>query len=205
MSMVDNYEASVNALKRFILANHPGMTERSISNVESSNQYFSLEFRDGSMGVSLYIELDGFSAETFHDEEGNRWRKYGLTVKPSWASYGTVDLEDSVKFARLLVAVNAFAASIQAAFKEPFVRMSATAAEIAESKQKAALDKCRSDVASLMRANIKGMKVGQERRVEVPGGAPDLLPVGEVACWDGKRKYTTHVTATRAFYMMRVD
>lgn len=205
MSMVDNFAEQLNALRRFIQANHPGATPRSLEYLEHSEVYFPLEFRREHVSCTLYIELDSFAAESFMDDEGNRWRKVSLKAQPSWSSYGSVSVSDARLFVQLVGDVTEFAAKLLETFSEPFVRMVETAQEIADRKAKAAVDKCRGDVIAMMRANAKGMRVGQERRVEVPPGASDLMQVGEVSYWDGDRKYTTHVTTTRTFYMMRVS
>jgi hypothetical protein len=203
MSMVDNFAEKLNELRRFIQAHHPGATERSLNQVENSEGYFPLEFRRDYISCTLYISLDSFASESFMDENGNRWRKVTVKAEPSWPSYGSVTVNDANKFAELLIQVNAFAGALLKTFPEPFVKLVATAEQIAAHKQKAAEERSRADVQGLIRANIKGMKVGQERRVELPVEAPDLLPVGEVSYCDGPRQYTTHVTATRAFYVMR--
>lgn len=200
MSMVDNYADTITALRRFIHAHHPGATERSLASVETSSTYFSLEFRRERMGCTLYIEVGGFSHyDSVTDDEGNRWGKYKLSVKPSWPSYGSVDIEDAVRFAKLLEEVNTFASALEFAFATPIVKLVETAAQIAARKQKAAEDKCRADVQARIRANMKGMRVGQERHVE----CPDLLPVGEVTVCDGPRHYTANVTSNRAFFFTR--
>lgn len=202
MSMVDNFEESLNALRRFIYANVPCDVPR-IEDIEHRTNFFSLEFRRDEVGCSLYIELDEFSSMSITDEAGNRWREYVVTAKPSWASYGSVPVARAQAFAKLLGEVTAFAAAIEKEFSHPFTKLIETAEQIAVRKQKAAEEKARLDVQALMRSNVKGMRLGQERRVEVPGGAPDLHPVGEVTFCDGPRQYTTHVTATRTIYVMR--
>lgn len=203
MSMVDNFEKQLNALRRFIGAHHPGARDQDLESVENSETYFPLEFRKDDVSVTLYIELDSFCSASFLDEAGNRWREAKLVVKPSWPSYGSVDLEQSRRFMQLLFQVNAFARSLLEAFPQPFVKLVETAEQIAERKQKNAEENCRVEVRSLMRANAKGMRVGQERVVRLPEGPSDLLPVGLVTFCDGPRQYTTHVTATRTFCMMR--
>jgi hypothetical protein len=202
MSMVDNYATTLNALKRFIGANCPAGAERDLDRLEERpGNYLSLEFRREHVGCTLYIELDAFSAESVTDVEGNRWRTYTLTAKPSWPSYGSVELEHALKFVKLVQEVNELAAAILKEFSEPIVQLVETAEQAAARKQAQAEESTRAVVKALIRRECKGMRVGQERRVEVPGA--DLLPVGEVSYWDGDRKYTTNVTATRAFYFMR--
>jgi hypothetical protein len=202
--MIDNFAESLNALRRFIYANVPqGVPDRRLEDIEHQTSYLPLDFRRDDVSVSLYIELDSFASESFKDEQGNRWRKVKLTAKPSWPSYGSVDVEQAGRFIALLSEVNVFADKLLKEFNEPFVQLVETAEQAAERKQKSAEENSRVTVRSLMRANVKGMRVGQERRVEVPGGSPDLLPVGHVTFCDGPRQYTTNVTATRTVYVMR--
>ena len=199
MSMVDNFAEQLNALRRFIQANHPGATPRSLEQVEHSEGYFPLEFRHEHISCTLYVSLDSFASESITDEQGNRWRKVAFKAEPSWPSYGSVSVKEAELFVTLLAHVTLFARKMLEAFPEPFVKLVETAAQIAERKQKAAEDKCRADVQARIRANMKGMRVGQERQVE----CPDLLPVGEVTVCDGPRHYTANVTSNRAFFFTR--
>lgn len=202
MSMVDNFEETLNELRRFIYKSVPG-TVRNLENIEHQTQYFPLEIQKDDVRVNVYVDLNTFDSECVYDERGDRWLSFKPRVTVSWPSYGSVDPEQANRFIDLMIQVNSFAKALLVTFNKPIHKLSATAEEIAARKQAADEEKARRDVQALMRANIKGMRVGQERRVEVPGGAPDLLPVGEVAVWDGDRKYTTHVTATRTIYVMR--
>lgn len=205
MSMVDNFAETLNAIRRFIYANVPaGIDGEKLERLlEGQTHYFPLEFRRDDVSCTLYVELDGFAAASVTDEQGNRWRQYALSAKPSWPSYGSVPTGQAQAFVKLVSEVTDFAVKLMAEFDKPINKMVETAAEAADRKQKAAEENCRANVRSLMRANVKGMRVGQERVVRLPEGAPDMLPVGLVTFDDGVRHYTTHVTATRTLRVTR--
>lgn len=202
--MLDNFNETLNAIRRFIYANVPdGVNERQLEDIERQSSFFSLDFRRHDASCTLYIELDSFASESFLDARGDRYRSIKLSATPSWPSYGSVDFERAGRFIALLSEVNIFAYKLLKAFPEPIVKLIETAEQAAERRQRAAEDSSVHQVRSLIRANAKGMRVGQERRIEVPAGAPDLLPVGSVAVDDAGRHYTTNVTATRTIYVMR--
>lgn len=205
MSMVDNFSESLNAIRRFIYSNVPaGIEYEKLERLlEGQTHYFPLEFRRHGVSCTLYIELDGFAATSVTDERGNRWRQYALSAKPSWSSYGSVEIEQAAHFVALLAEVTAFAKSLLEQFNQPITKLVETAEQADARRQKAAEENCRANVQALMRANVKGMRVGQERVVRLPEGPSDLLPVGLVTFCDGPRQYTTHVTATRTFRVMR--
>lgn len=201
MDMLDNFDETLNAIRRFIYANVPdGIEYEKLERLlEGQTHYFPLEFRRDDVSCTLYIELDGFAATSITDEQGNRWRQYALSAKPSWPSLGSVEVEQAAHFVALLAEVTAFATSLLKQFNQPITKLVETAEQIAERKRKAAEDKCRADVQARIRANMKGMRVGQERQVE----CPDLLPIGEVTVCDGPRHYTAFVTANQAFFFTR--
>lgn len=201
--MVDNFAESLNALRRFIYANVPEGVGDRIEDIEHRSNYFILEFRREDASCTLYIEIDDFSATSVMDKQGNRWRQYTVIAQPSWASYGSVPVGRAQAFLKLLSEVTAFADALMKEFSSPITKLVETAEQIADRKRKAAEEKTRHDVQALMRANVKGMRVGQERVVRLPEGPSDLLPVGLVTFCDGPRQYTTHVTATRTFCVMR--
>src|SRR5574338_238655 len=206
MSMVDNFAEQLNALRRFIQENPPGAEARGLDYLEHSEVYFPLEVRREHVSCTLYVELDSFASESFTDEAGNRWRKVTLKTQPSWPSYGSVSVNDAKLFVKLVSDVTDFAAKLLEAFPEPFVKMVETAEQIAARKQKAAEERTCHEVAALTRANHKGMKVGQQRQVDLPEGAADLLTEGAVhaTVWDGPRQYTAVPTAKRTVTILRV-
>ena len=113
-----------------------------------------------------------------------------------------MDPERAGRFIHLLTEVTNFAEDLLRAFNQPITKLVETTEQIAERKRKAANDKCRHDVQALIRANMKGLRVGQERQVEVPAG--DLLPIGHVEVADPSgRKYSTIVTSNRTISVLR--
>ena len=102
------------------------------------------------------------------------------------------------------------AAEVERKFSDKIHHLTETKAEQTERLGLLANHKAVKRVETLIRANCKGLRVGQERRVEsLTDGAGDFLPVGRVELTttapDGsERRYTTEVTATRSFYFMRV-
>lgn len=202
--MLDNFNETLNAIRRFIYANVPdGVNERQLEDIERQTTYFPLEFRRDDVSCTLYIELDSFASESFKDARGDRYRSIKLTAEPSWPSYGSVDIEQAGRFIALLSEVNIFAYKLLKAFPDPIVKLVETAEQAEERRQKAAVENDIARVRSLMRANLKGLRRGHERRVEVPGTDPDLLPVGRVEINDAGRHYTARVSATRTFYFTR--
>lgn len=200
--MIANHDETLNALRRFIYANVPaGVDERRLEEIEHQTSFMNLEFRRDDVSCTLYIEIDSFGGESVTDENGDRYRVCNLTVKPSWPSYGSVPLHQADRFAKLVAEVTDFGLKILGQFPEPIVKLVETAEQIALRKRLCLEERCRDEVRSIIRANSKGMRVGQVRRVEVEG--PDLLPVGLVTFCDGGREYTTNVGATRTVYVTR--
>lgn len=198
MSMVDTFNDTLNSIRRYIYANAPEGVERLERLIEGSH-YMPLEFRRDGVSCMLYVEVDSFNSDSFMDEQGNRWRSCKLTARSSWPSYGSVDVQRASRFIKLLTDVNVFADKLLGAFSGPILKLVETAEQMEARKRKAAEDKCRAYVQARIRANMKGMRVGQERQVE----CPDLLPIGEVTVCDGPRHYTARVTSNRAFFFMR--
>lgn len=202
--MVANYDETLIALRRFIRENAPeGISPRMLEDIEHQTSFFNLEFRRDNLSCTLYIEVDSFAGDSVLDERGDRYRTCKFVARPSWPSYGSVDVQDTSRFIRLLTDVNVFADKLLGAFHQPIVKLIETAEQADARKRKAAEDRTRLDVQAMMRANHKGMRVGTERVARVQPGQPDLLPLGEVTCCVGDRHYTAHVTATRTFRFMR--
>lgn len=204
MTMVDNYEAQLSALKLFVKANCPADCDRGLHGLEERpGNYIALEFRRGDVSCTLYIELDAFSAVPVTDDEGNYWRQYTLVAKPSWPAYGSVSVAHAQAFVKLVGEVTAFADSVMKEFSRPITKLVETRAEIASRKVASELRIATDRVLSLMRTNAKGMRVGQQRRVELPADN-ELQCVGKVVYTDPQgRQYTTLSQANRAFYFTR--
>lgn len=208
--MLDNYNSTVRALTQFLIANAPAGAEREIARLQSTldadevPNYISLEFRPvQDVQASLYVSLGKWGGKRIEDEEGNVWYQYELTCEVSWPTWGSSDVATCQRRLALMTEVTRFAADVQSRFNEPVLHLSQTKAKREEQARHFATQAARKRVETLMRNNIKGLRVGQERRVEPAHGEPDFLPVGRVEYSAAGRTYTTEVTATRAFYFTR--
>ncbi len=210
--MVDNYSATLLALSAFILANAPPGAERELAAIRydldhpgngRERNYFNLEFRNSENSDSCALYVDVRSDNGYDDEEGNRWHEYAVQARVSWPSYGSDDVATCQRRLALMALVTRFAAEVQAAFPGTYRHLAATKAQREESARTLKERTSRARVENMIRANSKNLRVGQQRRVEVEGD--DILPVGQVTVESPEgRKYTTHVTSTRAFYFTRV-
>lgn len=208
--MVDNYNATLRALLAFLVANAPEGAERDVARLqyhldstEEAPNYIHLEWRRPNATATLYIEIGKFGGKKSVDEEGNTWHEYELTAQVSWPSYGSDDVVTCQARLALMTEIVRLAAEVQRAFAGPIHHLSMTKAEKEERDRHFAEVQAKNRIATLILNNIKGLSVGQQRRIEADG--PDFGLVGEVTVNAANgRKYTTHVTATRAFYFMRV-
>jgi len=205
---MNDYQTTLLSLAQFIVDNAPAGAERDVDVVRydleqgKPRPYISLEFRRENASAHLYVEMDGLSYDAVEDEEGNHWHEYKVEARVSWPSWGS----DSAKVCQprlaLMTEIVRLAAEIERKFPNVVRKLVSTKAQRAERATRAYVERH-------IRANMKGMRVGQERRVEVWADEPDLQPVGQIevvsTAPDGsERRYTTHVTATRTFYFGRV-
>lgn len=212
----DNHDATVAALTKFILDNGPEGAERDFLRLREGYTTFPLyvEFRrnepcNASCCLSVRLDPVGPWEGTF-DEEGNRWRRFQVKTEVNWPTYGSSDVVETQHRLALMTEVCRFAAAIQAAFPQEVCHLTQTAADVAERKERAAKERAKQRVVELIKFNAKGMRVGQERRLEANGTDPDFdATLGDFhVIWKrangGEVKYLAMVTATRAFYFTRV-
>lgn len=205
---MDSYNTTLIALAHFLVFNVPAGAERDVDRVRHDLEqgkprpYFSFEFRRDNASCTLYVELDNLRYDVVEDEEGNHLEEYRVEAKVSWPSWGSDSVTTCQERLALMTEVTRFAAEVERTFPNVVRRLVSTRAQREDRQTRARVER-------LIRANMKGMREGQERRIEAGHGEPDFQPVGEVVVTsiapDGsERRYTTHVTATRAFYFMRV-
>ncbi len=208
--MLDNYDSTVRELTEYLIANAPPGAEREVGRLQytlDNNDlpgYISLEFRPTQdVSCTLYVSLGKFGGERIDDEEGNTWYKYLITCEVSWPTWGSSDVTTSQRRLAVMTETTRFAAEVQARFGAPLLRLTTTKAQREAAHAQVAVHQSNLRVLKLVSANRKGMRVGQERRVEAEG--PDLVPLGTVEVDLLGRHYTAQVTATRAFYFTRTS
>lgn len=213
----DNDAEVRRALARFILDNAPaGLRPRDRARHEDvlaegkAPDYFGFEFDkedDRNLQFQLYCKVET-DWDRFEDPEGNHWRKGRVVAEVSWPSWGSADADLATRRVEYMLEGCRFAKAIQEAFQADVWTLLSTAEERAENKKRAAREAAAAEVRRLIRMNYRGMKVGQERRVEAGTDADFDLDIGEVDVerTEGGRtfKYRAIVTSTRAFYFTRV-
>ena len=213
MSMVDNYSETLRALCQFLVANAPAGAERDVKRIIDQLEagqvptYVHLEWRRERSSCQLYVDIGKFGGQRSVDEEGNTWHTYEVEANVSWPSWGSDNVKVCQERLALMTEVVRLAAEVERVFSGKIHHLTQTKAERDEVTRRLAETAARQRIERLMRANCKGLRVGQERRVEADDS--DFLPVGRVTYTttapDGtERRYTTEVTATRTFYFMRV-
>lgn len=215
--MVNDYDATVRALYAFVLGNAPAGAARELArmraNLDAGNlgDWISLDFRPTEdTGCTLYVRIepaDGrYSATRLEDSEGNEWSAWRVRCEASWASWGSADLDTCQRRVDVMNATIAFARSIEAAFPNVFHSLDATKAEVDARSEKRIKDRAKSQVTDLVKKHAKGMKVGQEKIVPVPGAdfqSVSPLEVEREEC--GRRfKYRAEATSREGFSFVRV-
>ena len=176
--MVNNYDAVLACINAFLIANAPPGAERDLARVKRQldagdpSAFIGIEFRPtDDVGAQLYVRVDDpngrFDSARIMDAEGNRWYAYVVRCEVSWASWGSSDVATCQRRVACMAEVVRFAAEVERAFAGVFHRLDATAAEIEAAKVKAAEERVLEAIKKAVRANSKGMKVGQTKSAVV--------------------------------------
>lgn len=205
--MINDYDAMVRALYAFVLGNAPAGAASGLArmraNLDAGNlsDWISLDFRPTEdTGCMLYVRVepaDGkWSDSRLSDSEGNEWSAWRVRCEVSWASWGSADLDTCQRRVDLMNATIAFARSIEAAFPNVFHNLDATKAQADERRTRLAKERAKRELVELVKKHAKGLKVGQEKIVPVPGADFQGVSPVEVDREECGRRFKYRATAT---------
>jgi len=203
--MVNNYSATLKDIARFLCNFAPAGAERDVNRLhadlaaDSVTPYMSFEFRPTpDVGCSLYVRLEApegrGGSKRVEDEEGNLWHSYMVKCEVSWPSWGTDNLETCQRRLALMTEVTRFACEVERAFPETYHDLWQTKAQREEYAVECAKKRAEAKIRQLVKENAKGMKVGQERRVD--GDVPDFAGFVEVERVEAGRVFKYSVIGT---------
>lgn len=215
--MVNDYDATVRALYAFILREAPPGADREMARMRANlaagnlTDWLGLEFRPTEdTGCTLYVRIEPpegkWASSRLEDSEGNEWSAYKVRCEVSWPSWGSGDLGVTQDRLNVMNSTLAFARDIEAAFPNVFHNLDATKAQADERREKFARERAKFQVVDLVKKHAKGMKVGQEKIVPVPGADFQSVSPVEVEREEcGRRfKYRAEATSREGFSFVRV-
>jgi hypothetical protein len=224
--MNDNYDAVLLALSTFIVDNAPAGAEREVVRMRANlaegrptyigfdfrpTDYISLDFRPTrDTGCQLYVRVESpegkYDTKRIMDEEGNRWHAYVVKCEVSWASWGSASVETSQRRLAVMTEVTRFACEVERAFADVFYRLDQTVEQIRANEAYQAERRIIQTVTDAVKNNAKGMKVGQQKIVPVPGADfTSVCPIEVERHWDGRAfKYRATAVAKEGFVFTRV-
>lgn len=189
--MLNNYDAKLKELARFLVDNAPQgatrETDRLLVSLQEGHElpdYFSFEFRPtDDVGAQLYVRVESpdgrYSGTRIEDAEGNLWRAYVVKCEVSWASWGADDVTTCQRRLAVMTEVTRFACEVERAFSETFYHLFQTKAERDARALEMIKNRAEAEIRRQVRVSSKGMKVGQTKSV-VLDKSFDLTGVGEV-------------------------
>ncbi len=198
--MLNNYDAKLKDLARYLVNFAPAGAEREVNHVHAQLAagnvpgYFGFEFRPAQdVGCTLYVRVEGpegrYGNTRIEDAEGNLWYAYQVKCEVSWASWGADNIVTTQRRLALMTEVTRFACEVERAFPEVFHHLSQTKAE----RDALAINNAKLRVLDAIKkavvANSKGMKVGQSKSAVVD---MDVSSIKEAVIVE-------HVAAGRSF------
>ncbi len=217
--MLNNYDAKLKDLARYLVNFAPAGAEREINRVHAQlasgelPDYFGFEFRPTQdVGCTLYVRVEGpegrYGNSRIEDEEGNLWYAYTVKCEVSWASWGADNLVTTQRRLALMTEVTRFACEVEREFSEVFHRLSQTKAERDALAVSNARIRAENEIKRLVISHAKGMKVGNIRSVGIDPKF-DTTGVGEVQVerFEGGRKfkYSASSECKGLVYFMRLE
>lgn len=214
---VNNYTETVQAVKKFTLEHlpeglRPSTYEELVAMVATGSDadLYGLEFRrpigeKHEAEATLYVRFSRASYDRHEDSEGNIWQEYQLEVKPSWPSWGNMDLDLAIPRLALMTEIAEFGRSIRDAFPATCWLLSVTKEEREESAKQQEKNRIQSKV------NILVGKLPERKHMRTTAGAKliiheDLrdIQVGKYTIYmDNDKVYTLEVCADNTGYLHR--